>query len=157
MSSDAVTDAEHDPFVDRATPMGRVAWALLGASSWAVISTALWLRPDSRGYGTHQQLGLAPCAFTAATGVPCPGCGLTTSFANLAHGHVFTAFSAHLMGPLLFLIVLAIACYAPYAVTRARPLAVLLDSRASLPVLIVTASAGILTFALRLAHVMHSG
>src|SRR3954468_17308327 len=87
---------------ERATPLGRVAWALLGAGAWAVTGVALWLRPDVRGFGTHQQLGLAPCGFSAATGIPCPGCGLTTSFANMAHGHIVNAFGAHLMGPLLF-------------------------------------------------------
>jgi hypothetical protein len=124
------------------------------AATWAVLLTAVRLHADTRGFGTHQQLGLPPCGFAAATGVPCPGCGLTTSFAHMAHGHFAAAFTAHLMGPPLFVLTAVVALYAPYAIVRARPLATLLDTRASLPSLALTAGAGVLTFVLRLAHVL---
>lgn len=142
---------------ERATPLGRVAWGLMGALAWAVVGTAFWLRPDARGFGTHEQLGLLPCAFSKTTGVPCPGCGLTTSFAHMAHGHPLRAFEAHLMGPVLFAMTLFIGFYAPWAIARAQPLKVLLDSRATLPLLALAVTLGVLTFGLRLAHVMHSG
>src|SRR3954447_16098360 len=45
-----------------------------------VLGVACWLRPDPRGMGTHQQLGLPPCTFYLYTDVPCPSCGMTTSF-----------------------------------------------------------------------------
>jgi hypothetical protein len=131
----------------------RGAWVLAGAGAWAILAIAAWLRPDARGFGTHQQLGLPPCGFEAITHLPCPGCGLTTSFAHMAHGHPIDAFRAHLMGPLLFAIVAALALYSPYAATKARPMRTLLDARPAFPVLMVTAFAGVLTFALRLAHV----
>ena len=39
-----------------------------------------------RVIATHQQLGLPPCTFLEVTGVPCPACGMTTSFALLVRG-----------------------------------------------------------------------
>jgi hypothetical protein len=136
----------------RATALGRTVWALLALGAWAVLLTALRLHADPRGFGTHQQLGLPPCGFAEATGIPCPGCGLTTSFTHMAHGHLLAAFGAHLMGPPLFLMTLAVALYAPYAIARARPLSTLLDSRATVPALVITAAAGVLTFVLRVVH-----
>jgi hypothetical protein len=149
-------DAVHSPntVITRATPIERAAWVLIALASWPILVVAAWLRPDARGFGTHQQLGLPPCAFSAVTGVPCPGCGLTTSFAHMAHGHIVAAFGAHLMGPPLFAIVCTVAFYAPFAIVRARPLRVLYDSRLALPALLFTAGAGLLTFALRVLHVM---
>lgn len=49
-----------------------------------VLVIARWLDPDPSGHGTHTQLGLFPCTFYAWTGLPCPLCGATTSFALLA-------------------------------------------------------------------------
>jgi hypothetical protein len=142
------------PHARRATPLARALWALLAAGAWSVLGTAAWLRPDGRGFGTHEQLGLSPCGFAAATGVPCPGCGLTTSFAQMAHGHALDALRAHLMGPPLFVLTALVALYAPFALYRARPLGTLLETRPAVPALALTAAAGIATFALRLAHVL---
>src|SRR2546423_15540192 len=52
----------------------------------AVLGLARWLEPDPRGYGTHTQLGLAPCAFAQVTGERCPACGATTAFAWVVPG-----------------------------------------------------------------------
>ena len=132
------------PWVSRAT------WAVLGLGAWAVLATAAWLRPDARGFGTHQQLGLPPCAFQAATHVPSPGCGLTTSFANMAHLHVLDAFRAHLMGPLLFLLTVCVAVMSPWAARRALPLSRVLEHPATATSLVVTLGAGMITFGARL-------
>jgi hypothetical protein len=40
-----------------------------------------------------------PCAFHDATGLPCPGCGLTRSCLALLHGHPREAFLLHPFGP----------------------------------------------------------
>lgn len=53
-------------------------------SSAALLLIARFLRPSPDGFGTHQQLGLPPCAFLSFTGIPCPSCGLTTSVAYAA-------------------------------------------------------------------------
>jgi lysylphosphatidylglycerol synthetase-like protein (DUF2156 family) len=42
------------------------------------------LDPDPAGLGTHRQLGLGGCAFLILSGMPCPMCGMTTTFALLA-------------------------------------------------------------------------
>lgn len=132
----------------------KLGWAVLGLGCQCVVALSLWLRPDARLFGTHEQLGLPPCMFTEASGIPCPGCGLTTSFANMAHLHVINAFRGHLMGPLLFLGTLALAVYAPYAIVKQRPLSILLDGKGMVPALMATASAGVLTFILRVLHIL---
>lgn len=132
----------------------RAGWTVLTSGAWATLAMSARLHPDPRGFGTHQQLGLPPCMFTAMTGIPCPGCGLTTSFAHMAHAEPFGAFRAHLMGPLLFAIVALFAFYGPYAIARGRPLRTLVDARPAFPALMLTACAGVLTFALRLAHLL---
>ncbi|MBL8600906.1 MAG: DUF2752 domain-containing protein [Myxococcales bacterium] len=136
----------------RPTLATRLAWSFGGLAALTVVALSVWLRPDPRGHGTHEQLGLAPCAFEAVTHIPCPGCGLTTSFSNMAHGHLGAAFGAHLMGPFLFALTLFVALFAPYALWRAYPVGALLSHRAAGALLSVTLAAGLVTFALRLAH-----
>lgn len=68
----------------------------------AVIVASLVLSPAQSGYGTHQQLFMPPCFFRALTDIPCPMCGMTTSFALTAHGQVTAAFDSHILGPPLF-------------------------------------------------------
>ena len=60
------------------------------------------LQPASRGVGTHEQLGLPPCAFLHLTGVPCPSCGLTTSFAHASRLHFYEAFITQPFGVITF-------------------------------------------------------
>ena len=67
-----------------------------------VICVSLWLKPDGRLYGTHEQLGLAPCPMIVMWGIPCPSCGLTTSFALMSRGRVARAFEANYSGPFLY-------------------------------------------------------
>lgn len=47
-------------------------------------------------------LGFDLCLFKNLTGLPCPGCGLTRSFACLAHLELTKAFRYHPFGPLFF-------------------------------------------------------
>ncbi len=70
---------------------------------WAVLTTiGAFLKPDSSGHGTHQQLGLPPCPSVLLFDRPCPGCGLTTSWTALIHGNVQLAFHVHPLGPPLY-------------------------------------------------------
>jgi hypothetical protein len=54
------------------------------------------------GFGTHEQMGLPPCLFFKLTGIPCPNCGLTTSFAHAARLHVYQAFTTQPFGLMAF-------------------------------------------------------
>jgi hypothetical protein len=88
-------------------PVGQSARAMLIVWSLAVIAgftVAYRLEPDPRGFGTHQRLGLPPCTIRAVFGIPCPSCGMTTSFANITKGHWQAAARANVAGLLLSLI-----------------------------------------------------
>jgi hypothetical protein len=88
------------------TAVSRLAWAILFLVPTAVLTTAAFLHPAAIGHGTHTQLGLPPCGFLVLTGLPCPGCGLTTSFANMIRGDAIDAARANAFGILLFLVTL---------------------------------------------------
>ena len=78
------------------------AWlAALALGLAAVLGVARGLEPDPKGFGTHTQLGLWPCGFRAATGRPCPTCGMTTSFAWSARADLGRAWRANPAGSLL--------------------------------------------------------
>ena len=51
--------------------------------------------------GTHQQLGLPECNFKSLAGVPCPSCGMTTSFTLLVRADVWHSMQANVAGTLL--------------------------------------------------------
>jgi hypothetical protein len=67
----------------------------------AILALAAWLRPDPNGMGTHTQLGLPPCTLSSLTGLRCPGCGMTTSWALVMDGDFETALGTNLGGTLL--------------------------------------------------------
>lgn len=84
--------------------LSRLGWFFLFIIPLAVVITATQLTPAPEGMGTHQQLGLPPCGFLVVTGIPCPGCGLTTSFAHMIRGQFTGATYANPFGVMLFLV-----------------------------------------------------
>lgn len=68
--------------------------AALLVGSLLVLGFAIYLRPDSRGYGTHEQFGMTPCGWLLVTDYPCPTCGMTTAFAYTVRGQWVRAFLA---------------------------------------------------------------
>jgi hypothetical protein len=87
----------------------------------AVFATARHIVPYAEDgtplrMASHRQLGLPPCTFAEVTGVPCPSCGMTTSFALLVRGDVGNSSRANWVGTLL-----AIACMLaiPWAIVSA--------------------------------------
>jgi hypothetical protein len=80
---------------------GRLMAAGIAAACLSVLIVACGLSPNTGGFGTHRQLGLAECGFLARTGLPCPACGMTTSFAWFAHGNLLASFYIQPMGMIL--------------------------------------------------------
>lgn len=87
----------------------------------AVLGAACWLKPDPRGFGTHTQLGLLPCAFKAVTGKPCPTCGMTTSFAWFTRGRFDRSWQANPAGSLLAPVCLLMIPWLLAGAVRGRP------------------------------------
>ena len=78
--------------------------ALVALGCLAILTIAVLLKPDPRGFGTHEALfGAWPCGFILTTGLPCPTCGMTTSFAELMHGHPIRSFITQPAGAVLCL------------------------------------------------------
>lgn len=75
------------------------------AGAAAGLAVGRLLTPDPRGLGTHEALGLPPCGFRYVTGLPCPGCGMTTAVSHAAHGDFWQSF---LTQPAGFLVGLAL-------------------------------------------------
>src|SRR5204863_10072293 len=87
-------DLEPPVSIARAGKRSQEHWLLLVGSLGALVIfvvLALWIRPDPRGFGTHEQLGLPACKMMEWTGIPCPGCGVTTSLALFGRGRFFAA------------------------------------------------------------------
>ncbi len=79
----------------------RVMFLLASMGSLALLIVAWRLDPHPSGIGTHTSLGFSPCGWIVNANLPCPTCGMTTSFSNAAHGHWITGILAQPMGFLL--------------------------------------------------------
>ena len=95
----------------------RILMVLGGSTLITLLVTAATLQPDTRGFGTHQQLGLPPCSFKEMTGLRCPSCGMTTSWSNMMHGKVISSFQANTGGALLAITALFVGPWAVAAGT----------------------------------------
>jgi len=84
----------------------RGRWLLVGWSLFLIggFALAYSVTPDPRGFGTHQKLGLPPCSFRELFNIPCPSCGMTTSFSQLMHGNLPAALHANASGVLVALV-----------------------------------------------------
>ena len=85
-------------------PLGRASRVLLAVWSLCLLAgfaVAVDVEPDPRGYGTHERLGLPGCTFRTIFGVPCPSCGMTTSFAYFVRGRFVSAAASNMAGLLL--------------------------------------------------------
>jgi Protein of unknown function (DUF2752) len=87
---------------------GRFLLSVLSLGLIAGFCLAASLQPDPRGFGTHRQLGLPPCIIRLVFGIPCPSCGMTTSFACLMRGQFVEAFRANPAGLFLALVCAAL-------------------------------------------------
>ena len=88
----------------------RIMGLLLFVPTMAVVLIALSLEPDPTGMGTHHQLGLSPCTFWLWCSLPCPMCGMTTTFSHMAHLQIGEAFLTQPFGVVLFLCMIVVLC-----------------------------------------------
>ena len=100
----------------------------------ALLAVASGLTPNHNGHSTHKSLGLPPCTLLSLTGVPCPSCGMTTSFAHAAEGRLDHAFITQPGGALLALMTAMAVLVSGYIAVTGRNIAVyfrpLLSTRA---------------------------
>lgn len=99
----------------------RAMAALVAIGCLVVLIIAARLAPDPSGMGTHRQLGLAPCGLLKTFGVPCPTCGMTTSFANVAHGHVVASLRGQPAGTVLAMLTACGVWIGGYVAATGRP------------------------------------
>ena len=103
----------------------------IAAGIVAVLVIAALLNPynadgTARTQATHRTwpLNLPPCTFYANTGLPCPSCGMTTSFALLIRGDVLNSLRANCVGTLLAGFCLALVPWSLASVWLRRPLGI---------------------------------
>ncbi len=92
--------------------------ALLLSGSTSILVLAAWLSPNPEGLGTHTALGLSPCVVWSALGVPCPMCGVTTTFSLMADFRPLAALINQPFGVVLFVITVGIAMIAGMEVCK---------------------------------------
>lgn len=124
-----------------------VGWSLFLLGGFAV---AYALDPDPRGFGTHTRLGLPPCTFRALCGIPCPSCGMTTSFSHFVHGNVLQAIRANVGGVLLAVVCAAQIPWCWWSAARGRLVRVSDPARSLVWLLIAIGSVCLVNWVLRL-------
>ncbi|MCB9854353.1 MAG: DUF2752 domain-containing protein [Phycisphaerales bacterium] len=104
----------------RARPSERIGWGVAAAICATLLVIAVVLEPSPSGMGTHQALGLPPCGFAYSTGLPCPTCGMTTSFSLTVRGRLYSAIIAQPGGFALCVLSMLLALYGAYVAARGR-------------------------------------
>jgi len=103
------------------TIQDRIWYLVIAGLSFVLLLIARLLRPSANGFGTHQQLGLPPCAFLHFTGIPCPGCGLTTSVAHAARLHFYESVITQPFGMVVFILAILSVPLSIYFIRRRIP------------------------------------
>lgn len=143
---------------DAARPLSRTLehWVLLAGSLGGVLGLALLgvlVDPDPRGFGTHEKFGLAPCRTIEWWNIPCPGCGVTTSVTQIAHGDFLAALATQPFGWIVVGSSVTAAVWALVGLARGRDLYRDLQSRNLKIAGALAASAMVLSWIYKLAAV----
>ena len=75
---------------------GKFGWLITYVT---IITLSFFISP-------YLDTGIELCSMKCLTGLPCPGCGLTHSFASVSSGHFTEAFKFHFFGPFIYVTVL---------------------------------------------------
>lgn len=86
-----------------------------------VLVVAAYLEPDPAGVGTKARLGIRPCGFLQATGLPCAACGMTTSFNHFVRAQWLKSLWVQPMGFVLAAATCAAFWAAAYIAVTGRP------------------------------------
>jgi hypothetical protein len=86
------------PEVTVAAPSRTAVVGPLTAAAFGIVALGYVAASDP----AHHQTLVPPCPFHAATGLWCPGCGLTRATHAILRGHVMTGLGYNLFTPLLF-------------------------------------------------------
>ena len=125
----AIFSPRYEPAVVRAP--GRFFAVIISLACLAVMLTAAWVSPSPTGLGTHTQLGLEPCQFLVRTGLPCPSCGMTTSYSWFARGNFLASLYVQPMGFLLALLTVLAFWVGLYVAATGRAVHQLMSRRLS--------------------------
>ena len=102
--------------------VGRLLGGAIAVGCLGVLLLAASLPPSPSGMGTHRQsLHLPACNFLQTTGLPCPSCGMTTSFAWFAKGNLLASMYVQPMGMILATLVAASVWGGSYIAITGRP------------------------------------
>ncbi len=112
------------------SPWRRFGLVTIAVVAGGVLGLARRLEPDGRGFGTHEQLGLPPCSFLVLTGVRCPSCGMTTSFAYVVRGQLWSAARTNVAGGLLALVAIMLVPWSLASAVAGRTLGLRSPERA---------------------------
>lgn len=128
----------------------RLFLGLIGCSLLSLFVIASCLTPDRQGYGTHQQLGLPPCSIRTLFEIPCPTCGMTTSFAHFVRGDLVGACRVNPAGLLVACACFLLIPWSLAGVIRARLLWVSAPIEAALTLLSLLVGVSLLTWIIQI-------
>jgi uncharacterized protein DUF2752 len=102
----------------------RLGLVLIALGLVLLFGIAYYLDPYQGGVvwrqEAHTQLGLPECNFKGVTGLPCPSCGMSTSFALLVRGDVGNSLCANAVGTLLAAFFLVLLPWSVLCALRGR-------------------------------------
>jgi hypothetical protein len=95
---------------------------MISAGCLTVLMIAAHLTPSPAGVATHTELGMAECQFLARTGIPCPSCGMTTSFSLFVRGKILGSLYVQPMGCVLAMLTTLTFWAALYIALTGKPI-----------------------------------
>ena len=110
------------PRTEPVSVWGRLLAGAVALGCLVVLLVAAGIPPSPSGTGTHaDSLGMPKCSLLAQTGIPCPSCGMTTSFAFVTKGNVLASAYVQPMGTVLALLAAGCVWGGAYIAITGRP------------------------------------